>query len=134
MADEFVKEMDKRSISLELMADFLVMASTLLEIKSKMLLPKKEEEEEDPRLDLVAKILEYQKFQEIAGELKVLHEEESKSFYRKQEEFITTEDVSFIQDGKPEDLSLVFMKLLKKIVPKNEVTRTPLRPDVFPVS
>ena len=45
------------------MSEFLVMAATLLEIKSKMLLPSlnKDEEETDPRQELVTKLLEYKK-------------------------------------------------------------------------
>jgi segregation and condensation protein A len=53
--------------------EYLLMASTLLHIKSKMLLPKssdgEEEEEEDPRAELVRRLLEYQKYKQAAVEL-----------------------------------------------------------------
>ncbi len=50
--------------------DFLVMASTLLHIKSKMLLPDlQEEEEEDPRVEITRPLLEYLRLKEMAGEL-----------------------------------------------------------------
>jgi segregation and condensation protein A len=59
---------------LESAGDFLLMAATLLRIKSQMLLPRPqlddEEEIEDPRRELVLKILEYQQFREIAGQLR----------------------------------------------------------------
>ncbi len=59
---------------LEAAGEFLLMAATLLRIKSQMLLPRPEleddEEVEDPRRELVLKILEYQQFREIAGQLR----------------------------------------------------------------
>ena len=57
---EYVDQMKKDN--LDTLSEFLVMAATLLDIKSKMLLPKKEEEEqeqEDPRAELVQQLLEY---------------------------------------------------------------------------
>jgi|CXWL01.1.fsa_nt_gi segregation and condensation protein A len=60
-------------INLDLVGDFVVMASTLAEIKSRMVLPRPEEEqevaaglEEDPRSDLVRQLLEYKKFKDAA--------------------------------------------------------------------
>lgn len=57
-------------IDVEAAGDFLVMAATLMEIKSKMLLPRGEEElkeEEDPRLELVKQLIEYKKYKEAAA-------------------------------------------------------------------
>jgi segregation and condensation protein A len=59
-------------IDVESAGDFLVMAATLLEIKSRMLLPRAEEiseEDEDPRRELVRQLLEYKKFKEAAARL-----------------------------------------------------------------
>ncbi len=60
-------------LDLDIAGDYLLMASTLLHIKSKMLLPKslegEEEEEEDPRAELVRRLLEYQKYKQAAVEL-----------------------------------------------------------------
>jgi segregation and condensation protein A len=61
-------------IDVEWAGDFLVMASTLLEIKSRMLLPRPPEtteEEADPRLELVRQLIEYKKFKDAAGLLEV---------------------------------------------------------------
>ena len=55
---------------LEYTSEFLVMASQLLLIKSRMLLPRDEEEEEDPREDLANRLIEYQKFKEASQELR----------------------------------------------------------------
>jgi segregation and condensation protein A len=60
-------------LNLDVAGEYLLVASTLLHIKSKMLLPKssegEEEEEEDPRAELVRRLLEYQKYKQAAGEL-----------------------------------------------------------------
>ena len=64
-------------LNLEVTGDFLVMAATLIQIKSKMLLPSLgkdgEEEMEDPRKKLIERLIEYKKFKEVA---KVLEEKE----------------------------------------------------------
>lgn len=61
-------------LDLNIAGEFLVMAATLMQIKSKMLLPAQEgeppQEEDDPRKDLVRQLLEYERFKEIAQELK----------------------------------------------------------------
>ncbi|MFT9599727.1 segregation/condensation protein A [Mesobacillus sp.] len=73
-----------KELQLDVASEYLVMAATLLAIKSKMLLPKHEEEledefefdhEEDPRNELVERLIEYKKFKEAAGDLKSLEEE-----------------------------------------------------------
>ena len=78
-----------KELELDVASEFLVMAATLLEIKSKMLLPKHDEaeqdeyfleEEEDPRNELVEKLIEYKKYKEAAGEFKSLEEERGKIF------------------------------------------------------
>jgi segregation and condensation protein A len=66
-------------IDVEGVGDFLVMAATLMEIKSKMLLPRAEEatdEEADPRLDLVRQLLEYKKYKDAAVLLETRAEEQ----------------------------------------------------------
>lgn len=75
-------------------SEFMVMAATLLEIKSKMLLPKppaEDEEEEDPRARLVEKLLEYKKFKNISEDLRTRQEQAAHVFYKEgnvPEEFI----------------------------------------------
>jgi len=64
-----------RLLDLNIAGEFLVMAATLIHIKSKMLLPPEpkedgQTEEDDPRNELVKKLLEYQKFKEAAGLLR----------------------------------------------------------------
>ncbi len=78
-----------REENLEVAGDFLVMAATLIQIKSKMILPdevdeaEEEFEEEDPRLELVEKLLEYRKFRDVAKRLQILEEARTNWFTRK---------------------------------------------------
>lgn len=67
---DYVNQMEKEDLNI--VSDFLVMAATLLDIKSRMLLPveiNEEGEEEDPRAELVARLLEYKKYKAMAQEL-----------------------------------------------------------------
>ena len=68
---EYIAEMKRNDLNV--MSEFLVMAATLIDIKSRMLLPKKEseeEEEEDPRAELVQQLLEYKMYKCMAYELR----------------------------------------------------------------
>lgn len=73
-------------LDLEIAGDFLVMAATLLQIKSKLLLPPDEtppeEEEPDPRAELVRKLLEYQQFKAAADRLQDLEQQRLAVFTR----------------------------------------------------
>ena len=79
-----------REVEAEYAGDFLVTAATLMQIKSRMLLPKQESanedvlegEEADPRTELVARLLEYQKIQEAAENLREKREERADLFAR----------------------------------------------------
>ena len=73
---------------LDVTGEFLVMAATLIQIKSKMLLPAEadpddeEFEEEDPRLELVEKLLEYRRYREVTERLQALEEARAAWFTR----------------------------------------------------
>ncbi|HXG38800.1 MAG TPA: segregation/condensation protein A [Bacteroidota bacterium] len=73
-----------RDLDLEIAGDFLVMAAELMQIKVKMLLPPEpgEEEEEDPRANLVKRLIEYKRFKEVAQELVAREEAQMKIAYR----------------------------------------------------
>lgn len=61
-----------RTLNLEIAGDFLVMAATLMQIKSRMLLPvdpTPDQPEEDPRLELMRRLVEYKKFKDAADQL-----------------------------------------------------------------
>jgi segregation and condensation protein A len=70
ITDQYLEYLDiMKALNIDVAGDFLVMASTLVHIKSKMLLPAKEDEEEDPRIEITRPLLEYMRFRELAGEL-----------------------------------------------------------------
>ena len=72
------------TIDLDGVADFLYLASMLISIKVRMLLPQQEEESEplDPRQELVERLLEYRRYKEAAGRLGMQHDERSRFFTR----------------------------------------------------
>lgn len=78
-------------LNLEIAGDFIVMASTLMLIKSRLLLPDEdrgpveEDDEDDPRWDLVRQLVEYKKFKDVAGFLGTLEEEQENVFGREGE-------------------------------------------------
>ncbi|MDA3861355.1 MAG: segregation/condensation protein A [Melioribacteraceae bacterium] len=72
-------------LDLEIAGDFILMASTLMQIKAKMLLPKEKDEkgeEIDPRMDLVNALLEYKRYKEMSEELSIQESQERRIKYR----------------------------------------------------
>ena len=69
---EYIELMD--SLKFELAADYLVMAATLAEIKSRLMLPKEsfEDEEEDPRAALIKRLQEYKRFKKVSEKIAIL--------------------------------------------------------------
>jgi segregation and condensation protein A len=114
-----------RYLDLNIAGEYLVMAATLMHIKSKMLLPpeevEEEEEEEDPREDLVRRLLEYQKFKDIASYL------EEKELRQKDQFSRSVQKIKRYQDKKGQvyfeasvfDLITAFSNVLEK-VPKEK--------------
>ena len=88
ITDQYVKylnEMEK--MNLEIASEFLVMASTLLYLKSRKLLPKQEEEEEElTEEELINRIIEYKKYKEISKTLKENYLLYSNRYFKQQEE------------------------------------------------
>lgn len=79
ITDQYLAYLDSlSSLDMEVASEFLVMAATLLSIKSRLLLPKKEtagrEDGEDPREELVLRLLEYRRCKNLASRLKEQHE------------------------------------------------------------
>jgi len=106
---------------LDVTSEFIVMAATLMEIKSKMLLPIEQilddEEEEDPRDELVRRLIEYKLFKEMAIRFKETEEIESMAYYKPREEFPDEVD-KFKELGQLDLFKLV--KTLNNIIKRNE--------------
>ena len=82
---EYLNEMEK--MNLEIASEFLVMASTLLYLKSKNLLPKQEETEEElTEEELIKRIIEYKKYKTISQVFKENYAENSKRIFKSQED------------------------------------------------
>ena len=88
LTEQYMEYLAKfKEFNIEVASEFLVMAATLLQIKSRILLPKvkkieAEEEEEDPRQELVDRLLEYRRFKEVSDILDQLAQEQEKMFFR----------------------------------------------------
>jgi segregation and condensation protein A len=94
-----------QALDLEVAGDFIVVAAELCQIKAKMLLPKEERteegiEEEDPRADLVRRLIEYRRFKEMSQELSVMGEEARKLYYR---EYFKADDRTIPPDEAEEE-------------------------------
>lgn len=79
---DYINEMEK--LDLDIASEYLIMAAELLEIKSSILLPKQnideDEYEEDPREKLIRRLLEYKQYKEMTSEFKKLEEERKQLF------------------------------------------------------
>lgn len=119
---EYIKQMEEKN--LEIMSEFLVMAATLINIKSRMLLPaadSEDEQEEDPRQELVDKLLEYKMFKYVSEQLKDKQEDASKILFKPPTipkeiaDFKEEIDVSeLIGDLTLEKLHEIFSSLVKR--------------------
>ena len=120
-------------LDLDIASEFLVMAATLISIKAKMLLPKPppeevEEEELDPRLQLVQDLLEYKKIKEAAQMLDVFYKERQLCFERPNEEGLYAHYFSEQNplDGKTlTDLSAAFCEIWLKVKDKESIRNIP---------
>ncbi len=128
---EYIRQMDSKN--LEIMSEFLVMAATLVNIKSKMLLPVEETEEEeavDPRQELVNRLLEYKMYKYISEELKDRELDASRVMFKPPT--IPQEIADYKEDIQVEDLlsDLTLAKLheiFKSIVKKQVDKIDPIR-------
>ena len=103
-----------QSIDMELASEFIVMASELMLIKSKLLLPKIEAEEEDPRAALADALLKFQQAKEAAKKMALLYPRFSGRLEKDTDEISV--DKTFVQDQDVESLCLA----VRRIVTYNE--------------
>ena len=116
---DFINKM--KEMNLDIASEYLVMASELIELKSKMLLPKTEEdeEEEDPRL--VNRLLEYQKYKDMVETFRNLETERKEVYTKEPLNFKELSDSYIENDGSVsvEDL----MKALSKFLQRKEAEK-----------
>ncbi len=111
-------------LDMELASEFIVMASELMLIKSKLLLPKAEEDEEDPRAALADALAKYQQAKEAAAKMALLYPKFSGRLEKDTDEISI--DRSFVADQEVESLCLA----VRRIVTYNE-NRPKLESSVF---
>lgn len=124
ITDQYLEYLElMKLLDLDIAGEFLVMAATLIHIKSKMLLPPEqvegeEKEELDPRAELVKRLLEYRKFKEAAAELSD-REQQQKHLFSRVGPGIKIDDSPVRDDEFFEatlfDLITAFTKVLKDI-------------------
>ena len=109
---EYLNAMEE--MNLEIASEFIVMASTLLYLKSKNLLPKQEDEEEEiTEEELIRRIIEYKKFKEISKVLKESYAIFANRFYKNQEE-IKLPKQKLEKDYGPEKIPEVYKLLIER--------------------
>ncbi|MBC8197433.1 MAG: segregation/condensation protein A [Candidatus Marinimicrobia bacterium] len=127
ITNEFLKYIEMmKLLKIEVAGEFILMASILMRIKSKMLLPKPELEDdediEDPRLDLVQQLLEYKRFKKAGHELEKSQEIHNLSFSKGINEKIKHQEESLdevMRNVTLVDLLSMFDKLMRDLPEQN---------------
>jgi segregation and condensation protein A len=126
-----------QELELEVTSEFLVMAATLLSIKSKMLLPKppaiefdeydyEMDDDLDPRAELVAKLIEYRKYKSIADMLRDKEVERSLVYTREPEDlspFMPVVHENPVEGLDVGDLLIAFQRTLRKLSNRNVIAK-----------
>lgn len=128
---EYIKQLEMEDLNI--MSEFLVMAATLLDIKARMLLPaevNEEGEEEDPRAELVAQLIEYKMYKYMSFELKDRQIEAVRNIYKSPS--IPKEVAEYIEpidyDKLVGDMDLAKLnKIFKDIVKRQSDKIDPIR-------
>jgi len=142
---EYLQQMEE--LDMNLASEFIVMAATLLEIKSKMLLPTSEIEginaelfDQDPRRELVSRLLEYRKFREASEFFSEQEKYHSRKFYRPAEDLLDYFDnpsLDEINQGLQEDMLVEAVKRILLNLNKEDHKRktffSSLKRDMFSV-
>ncbi|MGQ0647630.1 MAG: segregation and condensation protein A [Gemmatimonadaceae bacterium] len=125
IADQFLGRI--RTLGLDQAADYLEMAARLLRIKAQMLLPRHDSDDawEDPRAELVRRLLEYQQMREVVDVLERLAEDRRSRFARS---YFPPSNV----ETPPAPLALSLTELLSAVDRVLRVVRDPAMHDVIP--
>ena len=134
ITDQYIEYIDNMEKSdLNLVSEFLVMAATLIDIKSKMLLPRNlgdEEEETDPRAELVQQLLEYKMYKCMAYELKDRQVDAQRVMFKKPtipEEVLAYEEPLNVEELVSDITLAKLNEIFKSIMRKQQDKIDPLR-------
>lgn len=116
---DYISQMD--TFDLDNASEFIVMAATLLQIKSKMLLPKETSMTDevatgidDPRTELVQKLIEYKKYKEVSETLRVMEAENQGALYKNAEIIEDVEDKELLLNVTLDDIVRAFDDVVKR--------------------
>jgi segregation and condensation protein A len=123
VADQFVKYMETSDVPPEEMADFLVIASKLVYMKSKLLMPDFEDEEMEEGMDLEAQLRQYQMFVTAARELNDLWNAGNKAYPRR----MVAEKRREVLFTAPKDVDItIILEVMRKVIARIEpIVRLP---------
>ena len=128
ITEQYLQYMEwMKAMNIDLAGDFIVLASTLTQIKSRMLLPaSSDEEEDDPRQEIVRPLVEYLQMKSAAEQLSDRHLLGEETFVRRtdRQEFIDGEEETYIKVGLFELID-AFQKILAKIPDDLQMEFTP---------
>jgi segregation and condensation protein A len=122
---DYIRLMEE--LDLDIASEFIYMASLLMSIKARMMLPREHEDDEeldedDPRYELVQKLLEYKRYKEMAGKLTIIDEEARKKYFRgylDEDEVEKQATGEALKDVTLFDLMAAFRKVLADIKRQN---------------
>ncbi len=136
ITNEFLKYIELiKILDLEQAGDFILLASTLMHIKVRMLLPKEineHGEEIDPRAELVQQLLEYKRYKEMAEEFSYFETEQRKIFYRGNfnldEKSVFDDTGLLLKNITVFDLARAFQKIMSNLKPEpvHQIKRVPV--------
>ncbi len=115
-----------QEMDIELSSDFLLTASELMLIKSRMLLPRNEEEEEDPRMALAAAMMEYQRAKEAAGFLRDMYAEYGMRMGKDTDEI--SPDKTYVADHDAALLSAALLRIMSEVRVSDEEAKEKFKP------
>ncbi len=136
ITDQYMAYIDSMTeLQLDVTSEFLVMAATLLSIKSRMLLPKppvieieglESMDEIDPRMELVQKLIEYRKYKGIAEHLREMEIDRSLIYMREPEDltpFASKITINPLEGIHLVDLAMAFQRVLRRSASRNRVAK-----------
>lgn len=127
LCDQYMEYINTaQEMDIELSSDFLLTASELMLIKSKMLLPRNEEEEEDPRMALAAAMMEYQRAKEAAGLLQDMYAEYGLRMGKDTDEISV--DKTYVADHDATLLSAALVRIMSEVRVSDEEAKEKFKP------
>ncbi|MAQ72195.1 MAG: hypothetical protein CMG20_01350 [Candidatus Marinimicrobia bacterium] len=118
-----------KKLDVSIAGEFLFMASLLLRLKTRMLLPRQQDEEgldiDDPRINLIDQLLQYKNFKNIAYQLKEMHEENKDLFYRPNDKIVfegMSNPADFLNEVSLFDISKIFQSAIDNSSQDNPLT------------